>query len=62
MAQATLGHEDIKALEQTRQRLYQLSNNIASLKGDVLRSNPLPQWYATPALAASPSPGLIIKC
>jgi mediator of RNA polymerase II transcription subunit 8 len=46
MAQATLSQEDIKTLEQTRQRLYQLSNNIASLKADVLRSNPLPQWYA----------------
>jgi Mediator of RNA polymerase II transcription complex subunit 8 len=45
MAHVTLSQEDIKALEQTRQRLYQLSNNIASLKGDVLRSNPLPQWH-----------------
>jgi mediator of RNA polymerase II transcription subunit 8 len=44
MAQATLSQEDLKALEQARQRLYQLSNNIASLKGDVLRSSPLPQW------------------
>jgi len=44
MAQTSLTQEDIKALEHTRQRLYQLSNNIASLKGDVLRSNPLPQW------------------
>lgn len=44
MAQATLSQEDIKALEQTRQRIFQLTKNIESLKGDVLRSNPLPQW------------------
>jgi mediator of RNA polymerase II transcription subunit 8 len=44
MAQAMLSQEDLKVLEQARQRLYQLTNNIASLKGDVLRSNPLPQW------------------
>lgn len=44
MAQAALGTEDLKALEQTRQRLYQLKSNIISLQTDVLRSNPLPQW------------------
>lgn len=40
---ADLRQEDLKALEQTRQRLFQLTNNIASLKNDVLTANPLPQ-------------------
>lgn len=44
MAQATLSQEDLKALDRTRQGLFILSNNIASLKSDILRSNPLPQW------------------
>src|SRR5215469_662078 len=48
MAQVHLNQEDIKALEQTRQRLFQLTNNIQSLKQDVIRSNPLPQWSALP--------------
>jgi len=45
MAQAALAPDDLKALEQTRQRLYQLKSNIISLQTDVMRSNPLPQWY-----------------
>ncbi|EKD16857.1 RNA polymerase II mediator complex component Med8 [Drepanopeziza brunnea f. sp. 'multigermtubi' MB_m1] len=44
MAQAAMNQEDIKALEQLRQRFFNLANNIASLKQDVLRSNPLPPW------------------
>ncbi|KAH8650643.1 mediator complex, subunit Med8 [Tricladium varicosporioides] len=44
MAQAGLSQEDLKALEQTRQRLYQLRNNILSLKASMLQSNPLPPW------------------
>ncbi|KAL2074041.1 hypothetical protein VTL71DRAFT_7819 [Oculimacula yallundae] len=44
MAQPWLNQEDVKALEQVRQRVFQLTNNIASLKADVLRSNPLPPW------------------
>ncbi|PMD29446.1 hypothetical protein L207DRAFT_445411 [Hyaloscypha variabilis F] len=52
MAQPSLTQEDLKALEQARQRLYQLSNNIASLKSDVLRSNPLPQWSSLQTSAA----------
>ena len=44
MAHVSLAPEDIKALEQTRQRLYQLTSNIASLKTDIVQSNPLPQW------------------
>ncbi|KAF9878595.1 RNA polymerase II mediator complex component Med8 [Colletotrichum karsti] len=34
--------EEFKAIEQTRQRLFQLSNSIQGLKVDVLKSNPLP--------------------
>jgi len=45
MAQAALSQEDLKALDKIRQQLFQLSNNVASLKADVLRTNPLPQWY-----------------
>jgi len=58
MAQPSLTQEDLKALEQARQRLYQLSNNIASLKSDVLRSNPLPQWYVGTCSLVSPPPPL----
>ncbi|TVY25652.1 Mediator of RNA polymerase II transcription subunit [Lachnellula hyalina] len=49
MAQAALITDDIKALEQTRQRLYQLKSNIISLQTDVMRSNPLPQWSSLQA-------------
>ena len=45
MAQSTLNQEDVKVLDSLRQRISQLTNNIASLKSDVLRSNPLPPWY-----------------
>ncbi|KAI8296570.1 Mediator of RNA polymerase II transcription subunit 8 [Colletotrichum sp. SAR11_240] len=34
--------DDFRAIEQTRQRLFQLSNSIQGLKMDVLKSNPLP--------------------
>ena len=47
MAHVSLAQDDIKALEQTRQRLFQLTSNIASLKQDILQSNPLPQWFVT---------------
>ncbi|PBP17771.1 RNA polymerase II mediator complex component Med8 [Diplocarpon rosae] len=46
MAQASLTQEDIKILEQLRQRLSQLTNNIASQKSDLIRSNPLPPWVS----------------
>lgn len=45
MAQTHLSQEELKALEQTRRSLFALSNNIASLKRDILVSNPLPQVY-----------------
>ncbi|KAK1636163.1 mediator of RNA polymerase II transcription complex subunit 8-domain-containing protein [Colletotrichum phormii] len=34
--------DEFKAIEQTRQRLFQLSNSIQGLRMDVLKSNPLP--------------------
>jgi mediator of RNA polymerase II transcription subunit 8 len=50
MAQTYLSQEEMKALEQTRRGLSALANNIASLKQDLLRSNPLPQWSAAPCV------------
>jgi hypothetical protein len=47
---AQLRQEDIRALEQTRQRLYQLSQSIGSLKADVLRTSPMPAWYVVISL------------
>ncbi|ROT42317.1 hypothetical protein SODALDRAFT_12500 [Sodiomyces alkalinus F11] len=37
-----LTDDEIKSIEQTRQRLYQLSNSIQSFKADIAKSNPLP--------------------
>lgn len=54
MVQVQLDQDDLKAIEQTRQRLFQLTNNIASLKQDVLRNNPLPPWLVF-TLRACPS-------
>ena len=45
MASLNLSQEELKALEQTRQRLSQLSNSIWSLKADVQQSNQLPSLY-----------------
>ncbi|KAI0391486.1 mediator of RNA polymerase II transcription complex subunit 8-domain-containing protein [Xylariaceae sp. FL0594] len=42
MASLGLTPEELRAVEQTRQRLSQLSSSINSLKNDVLVSNPLP--------------------
>ncbi|KAI9825903.1 MAG: mediator of RNA polymerase II transcription subunit 8 [Thelocarpon impressellum] len=35
---------DLKALEQTRQRLFQLTNSLASLQQNIQNSSPLPPW------------------
>ena len=42
MASLGLSQEELKGIEQTRQRLFQLSKGIESLKADILNSNPLP--------------------
>jgi hypothetical protein len=46
MASLNISQEELKAVEQTRQRLFQLSNSIGSLKTDVYNSSPLPNLYA----------------
>ncbi|KAI6249250.1 Mediator of RNA polymerase II transcription subunit 8 [Erysiphe necator] len=51
MAQAAFTSEDLKCLEQTRQRLQQLTNNIGSLKQDVLQNQLLPNWHSIQATA-----------
>jgi mediator of RNA polymerase II transcription subunit 8 len=43
---------EMKALEQTRQRIAQLSSNIASLKLDILRTTPLPTWESLETTAS----------
>lgn len=52
MAATTLRQEDLKVLDQTRQRLFQLANNIASLKTDVQQGNPLPPWESIQTAAS----------
>ncbi|KAI1464395.1 mediator complex, subunit Med8 [Daldinia caldariorum] len=42
MASLNLTQDEFRAIEQTRQRLSQISSSIASLKSDVFLSNPLP--------------------
>ncbi|KAK1767116.1 mediator of RNA polymerase II transcription subunit 8 [Phialemonium atrogriseum] len=42
MASLDLSQEELKAIESTRGRLFQLSNSIGSLKNDIYKSNPLP--------------------
>ncbi|RKF58514.1 Mediator of RNA polymerase II transcription subunit 8 [Erysiphe neolycopersici] len=51
MAQIAITADDLKCLEQTRQRLQQLTNNIASLKQDVLQNQLLPNWHSLQATA-----------
>ncbi|KAL6716525.1 mediator of RNA polymerase II transcription subunit 8 [Lecanora helva] len=41
---ATLSPQDIKTLEQTRQRLSQLHNSLISLQQQLINSDPLPLW------------------
>ncbi|KAI1497662.1 mediator of RNA polymerase II transcription complex subunit 8-domain-containing protein [Biscogniauxia marginata] len=51
MASLNLSQEELKAVEQTRQRLSQLSNSILSLKNDVFASNPFPNLDSLQASA-----------
>lgn len=48
-----LSQEELKAVELTRQRLFQLSNSIGSLKSDVFNAFPLPHLYVQLLLLAS---------
>ncbi|KAK7748336.1 mediator of RNA polymerase II transcription subunit 8 [Diatrype stigma] len=51
MASLNLTQEELKAVEQSRQRLSQLSHSIGSLRHDVLTSNPLPDLDSLQASA-----------
>ncbi|KAI1431357.1 mediator of RNA polymerase II transcription complex subunit 8-domain-containing protein [Xylaria sp. CBS 124048] len=51
MASLGLTHEELKAIEQTRQRLAQLSSSLNSLKHDAMMSNPLPNLSSLQASA-----------
>lgn len=42
MASLNLSQDELKAIESTRSRLFQLSNSIASVKNDMFMSQPLP--------------------
>jgi mediator of RNA polymerase II transcription subunit 8 len=44
MADVHLRQEDLKALDQARQKLFQLAGHIGGVKNDMLQNNPLPQW------------------
>ena len=41
----SLNQDDVKALEQTRQRLAQLTSGLTSLQQHILQSDPLPPWF-----------------
>ncbi|CAJ2500482.1 Uu.00g033350.m01.CDS01 [Anthostomella pinea] len=51
MASLSLTQEELKAVEQSRQRLSQLSNSIGSLKNNVFTGNPLPRLESLQASA-----------
>ncbi|TGJ80858.1 hypothetical protein E0Z10_g7902 [Xylaria hypoxylon] len=51
MSSLGLSPEELKAVEQTRQRLSQLSSSLNSLKNDVFISNPLPNLDSLQASA-----------
>jgi hypothetical protein len=44
MMAASLNENQIKVLEQTRQRLVQLTHSLGSLAGSLQHSDPLPSW------------------
>ncbi|KZF26196.1 hypothetical protein L228DRAFT_242628 [Xylona heveae TC161] len=47
----SLDAADLKALEQTRQRLFQLTSSLASLQQSIHMSDPLPPWNSLQSLA-----------
>jgi len=50
MANPYISPADLKVIDNARQRLFQLSSNIESLKRDVFLGNPLPQWRVASAI------------
>ncbi|MCJ1287449.1 mediator of RNA polymerase II transcription subunit 8 [Xylographa opegraphella] len=52
MSTTTLNPQEIKALEQTRQRLSQLSHSLGSFQQKILHFDPLPPWVSLQSVAA----------
>ncbi|KAI9682090.1 MAG: mediator of RNA polymerase II transcription subunit 8 [Caeruleum heppii] len=48
---SALSQADLKALEQTRQRLVQLLNSLGSLQQNLIHSDPLPSWASLHSLS-----------
>jgi hypothetical protein len=44
MADFYLRPEDLKVLDQARQKLYQLASNIGGVEKDIMQNHPLPTW------------------
>ncbi|KAK3178154.1 hypothetical protein OEA41_000287 [Lepraria neglecta] len=55
----TLTSQDIKTLEQTRQRLSQLTNSLASLQHLIETTHPLPPWSSLHTLSQVISQNLL---
>ncbi|KNG83050.1 mediator of RNA polymerase II transcription subunit 8 [Aspergillus nomiae NRRL 13137] len=56
---ATPTHEQLKTLEQSRQRLVQLTRSLASLIGSLNQSDPLPSWSSLQSQASIISNNLL---
>ncbi|KAJ5778164.1 hypothetical protein N7520_001410 [Penicillium odoratum] len=56
---STLNQEQIKVLEQSRQRLVQLTRSLGSLIASLNQSDPLPQWSSLQSQASIISNNLI---
>ncbi|KAI9796760.1 MAG: mediator of RNA polymerase II transcription subunit 8 [Piccolia ochrophora] len=56
---STLSPADIKVLEQTRQRLFQLTKSLESLQDSIHKSDPLPPWPSLQSMATIISQSLL---
>lgn len=56
---ASLNQDQIKILEQSRQRLVQLTRSLASLIGSLNQSDPLPSWSSLQSQAGIISNNLV---
>ncbi|KAI9931006.1 hypothetical protein ASPWEDRAFT_167042 [Aspergillus wentii DTO 134E9] len=56
---SSLTHDQVKVLEQSRQRLVQLTRSLASLIGSLNQSDPLPQWSSLQTQATIISNNLV---
>ncbi|OKL56478.1 Mediator of RNA polymerase II transcription subunit 8 [Talaromyces atroroseus] len=59
---ATINENQVKVLEQTRQRLLQLTHSLGSLTGSLQHSDPLPSWSSLQSQATIISNNLINIC